>query len=505
MNWILENWGSDAILSPSQGCREHLRHAIQLVSQYDKERQTVYNYTGWREINNKWCYLHAGGAIGADGVTVDLTEGNLIRYVLPTIGNEIESFNMAIKLLNVADYKITVPLLALAYLTQLGEPLRQAGHEPDFVMWIQGMTQSMKSSLAAVVLNHFGKGFTKNTMPASFKDTYIYTDRKGFLLKDSLLVIDDFFPSSSKSESQKMHTMAQKILRAWGDRIPRGRGNVDGSIRQTYPPRGSCLVTGEDLPQVGQSGMARYFLVKVKRGDIDKKKLSELQNNTNLLAKNMTNYINWLSPKIDDITKVAGGALGQLRDAFTQCHKLDGRMPETLAFLCLGFDMFLKYGVSIGAITESQQTKIFTNGQNALVELACSHTQNIKEEQPVNQFITAFNTMLAVKEIEIINIQEEPRWGDIPVVGYREVEAECYYLIPDATYSALTQFCNRQDTKFPVSKPILWQHLANDGMIEVDVTGGKNSKCKKINGKNGRYIWLRKACLEVPESTPINK
>jgi|GEM_PF-890758 len=499
MNWIIDNWGSSPILSPGGSCRDYLRHSIQKVSEYDKDYRTIFNYTGWRKINNKWCYLHAGGAIGADGVTVDLaSEGNLSKYQLPTIGNEIESARMALKLLYVADFKITIPLLALSYLSPLTEPLRQAGHEPDFVMWIQGMTQSMKSSLSAVVLNHFGKGFTKNNMPASFKDTYVNIDRKGFLLKDNLLVADDFYPSTSKAEAQKMHTMAQKMLRAWGDRIARGRGNVDGTLRQTYAPRGMCLVTGEDLPQVGQSGMARYFLIKIKRGDIDKTKLTELQNNTDLLAQNMANYINWLSPQIDNIAKVAGSGLGQLRDTLTQCHNLDGRMPETLAFLLIGLDMFLKYVVSIKAITENQQLEIFNKAQNDLADLACSHADNIKEEQPVSQFLRAINVMLATNQVEIINIGDMPREGT-PVIGYREVGAECYYLIPDATYAALVQFCNKQDGKFPVGKPTLWQHLANDGHLECGKVNGKETptKVKKVHGKNTRCIHLKISSLEV--------
>lgn len=501
MNWIIENWGSDAILSTGMSCKDYLRHAIQEVSQYDKERQTVFNYTGWRKINDKWAYLHAGGAIGADGVTVDLSsEGNLSRYELPTIGNEIEAARMVLNLLNVADYKITVPLLALAYLSPLCEPLRLAGHEPDFVVWVQGMTQSMKSSFSAVVLNHFGKGFTKNNMPASFKDTYVNTDRKGFLLKDSLLVVDDFHPSTSKAESQKMHSMAQKILRAWGDRIGRGRGNIDGSIRQTYPPRGMCLVTGEDLPEVGQSGMARYFLVKIKRGDLNKAKLTELQNNTELLTQNMANYIDWLRPQIDDIAKVAGRGLGELRDAFTQCHNLDGRMPETLAFLSLGFEMFLRYSEFIGAITTEQRLEIFSIGQNALVELSCSHAENIKEEQPVSQFLKALNVMLETEQVAIINIGDVPREGS-NVIGYREVGSKYYYLIPDAVYSALVQFYNRQDAKFPVTKTTLWQHLANDGHIECGRVNGKETptKLKKVHSKSNRYLWLSISSLDVKE------
>ena len=45
------------------------------------KRRTVYTHTGWRKIGGQWTYLHQGGAVGTEGVSVDL-ESSLANYTL---------------------------------------------------------------------------------------------------------------------------------------------------------------------------------------------------------------------------------------------------------------------------------------------------------------------------------------------------------------------------------------------------------------------------------------
>ena len=84
MRWVVEQAGARAVLAPGYPAREHARAAIQLLS--DPVHRRSYAHTGWRQIDGDWVYLHAGGAIGADGldeaVEVDV-HGSLARYVLP--------------------------------------------------------------------------------------------------------------------------------------------------------------------------------------------------------------------------------------------------------------------------------------------------------------------------------------------------------------------------------------------------------------------------------------
>jgi hypothetical protein len=55
MNWVVESWGSQAIVNAGQGARDHLRCAIQRLSFGSASRRTVYGHAGWRRINGEWC------------------------------------------------------------------------------------------------------------------------------------------------------------------------------------------------------------------------------------------------------------------------------------------------------------------------------------------------------------------------------------------------------------------------------------------------------------------
>src|SRR5260370_36672139 len=82
MDWPIKMMGPAAITYPTQG--EYARTAIQAFSLAAEER-CIYTHTGWRKLNGRWCYLHAGGAL-ADSGQIENVEGrmggSLARYQL---------------------------------------------------------------------------------------------------------------------------------------------------------------------------------------------------------------------------------------------------------------------------------------------------------------------------------------------------------------------------------------------------------------------------------------
>ncbi len=64
MNWVLRRLGPQAILYPGQ--QQHARAAIQWLSgQIPQDR--ILTHLGWRKQGGQHVYLHAGGALGANG------------------------------------------------------------------------------------------------------------------------------------------------------------------------------------------------------------------------------------------------------------------------------------------------------------------------------------------------------------------------------------------------------------------------------------------------------
>jgi hypothetical protein len=82
MDWPIARLGATAITFPNQ--REHARTAIQSLSLAAEERY-IFAHTGWRKVEGRWTFLHAGGAIcetgAAVGVNVRLL-GQMSRYEL---------------------------------------------------------------------------------------------------------------------------------------------------------------------------------------------------------------------------------------------------------------------------------------------------------------------------------------------------------------------------------------------------------------------------------------
>lgn len=68
LKWVTAHLGQAAIIYPGFGITDHTRAAIQQLSgEYTTNR--VFAHLGWRKIDGKWFYLHAGGSIGPDDGT----------------------------------------------------------------------------------------------------------------------------------------------------------------------------------------------------------------------------------------------------------------------------------------------------------------------------------------------------------------------------------------------------------------------------------------------------
>ena len=510
LSWVMEKWGIKPNIKSGSAIKDKLRNAIQSMIKGDIQRSIIYEHIGWRKIHDQWVYLHAGGAIGAGthNITVDITEGigqnELSSYVLEPPASDLKTaIQTSLSILDIAPASITYPLMSEVYLSPLCDAMRRGvGSEPSFLLWLYGQSGCMKSTLAAICLDHFGV-FSNKTFPASFKDTALNIEKKGFILKDSLMVIDDYYPVTSVKEAQRMEAIAQSIARGWGDRTGRGRLQSDTKMKAGYVPKGMVLVTGEDLPGIGQSGTARMISIEMKAGDIDKSRLSYLQANTKLLNNAMRGYIEWLQPQMEELPQRFKQEFNCFRQQVVESGQ-HARLIEAEVWLYIGFNMFMEYALTNDAITEEQANQYREIAWNTLLRAAQEQAIVTEEDKPVTKFINAINELVATRQKNLMPITFNPLESDGSLytesIGY--FDDEFCYLLPGQTYSAVVEFYKKQGTRFPVSDRMLWKHLKNAGIIIIG-NDGKSVRQKKINGKNARYIWLYKKYLEVPEMAEL--
>lgn len=503
MSWVTSKWGTHASVSPGSTNAAKVSWAIKQVGQRTAKRVIEYQHMGWREIGGKWCYLYEGGAVGMDGVTVSM-EGNLKQYRLG--GSEDISFHdgaaMSLRLTKVLHQDVATALLGVTYLAPLREWMAQTDTGPAFALFLHGITGTHKSTAAALAMAHYGNFHAKNPA-ASFSDTANQIRRKAFLAKDALLLVDDYHPTSSVQEARQMAATAQSISRAFGDGSDRGRLNADRRLSEREPPRSIAMITGEDLPAVGESGLARYYIVEMGRGDVPiTKELTELQEaaREGYLQRAMRGYILWLAKQTDALPNRLHEMYITYRETVRgMVQGTHDRAPETVACLLMGYNMMLYYFRDIGVIDREQSAKMAQQAATILVEATRRQAQELRGQKPANIFLTSIEELLASKTAGVvdltapINEQREPEH----MIGY--MDSQYYYLLPNVAFSAVSELCRKQETRFPVTLKGLYKHLREDGICGDAVSDESVTRNKRIKGKAMRVLWIPRGKIDGEE------
>ena len=72
MGWVTEAWGIGPSIKAGFGTQDLCRDAIQNMG-IGVEQHCIYTHMGWRKLpDGRWCFLHAGGSIGAENIAVEL-------------------------------------------------------------------------------------------------------------------------------------------------------------------------------------------------------------------------------------------------------------------------------------------------------------------------------------------------------------------------------------------------------------------------------------------------
>lgn len=485
MTWLNCRWPMSVAILPGNGHRDRVRYILQFLAS-GIPRETLYSHLGWRKIDGQWLYLHAGGAIGTgESPTVQFSNDRLKRYSLPSEpGSESQNIKTALKFLETAPLTITAPLFCTVFLSVLCEPLREAGIEPTFLTAIVGRTQSLKSSLVAVALSFFGD-FDRSRLPGSFKDTAGALEKLSSAIKDSLFVVDDLFPTTSRLEAQKMATTLQSLCRGYGDRNGRARLDCDAkTIKAAYVPRGCGVITAEFLPSVGQSALSRLLALNIKPGDVDTTKLGELQSDTEPLRRCMAGFIRYLADRMasHEFPTELRKKFNELRAEALQSDLK--RLPEIVSWLLLGAQVFIEYAKSVQALTEHEAEKLFNEIRQAIAEAMQEHSEIVREESPAQMYVSALRESISSGLLKPGNVNH---LADGAIV-YEDNE---FYYLTRFAFSYVRQFWSEQGTQFPTDEKAVLKIMAQEGLIET--RNGETRIQKKIGGINQRVVVMKQS------------
>ena len=490
-NWLIEKWGADCILEIGSTVKDSVRYAIQQTAHH-ADRCTVYQVTGWKKIAGRWTYLMPG----KEPPSVQLPD-KLSRYegaeeidpdALPVLAYLLEH--------PPAPREVIWPLLAFTFLTPLNHFLHAANCEPKFVFLLQGRTGARKSSLAALFLSFFGC-FTASDLPLSFRDTANSIIHNAFTLKDVLTCIDDFHPCG-RQEEQKLTATAQSIIRAYGDRVGRGRLRPDASAMAVRPPQGNAIITAEFPPEVGESGSARCFAVELEQDAVNLNELSFFQERaaSGILRGCMLGYTQWLWGKFlaDEerekrFVSVLHSTFENYRNDFLRtrirCH---GRLPEIVAWLRIGMTMLLLYLEEREQLSQERSEKLLEEFVSLLYDMARSQARSNDQDKPALIFVRKLVSLIESGQAVLVKKDAKTSFLPKDCIGYED--EEYYYLFNDQAHRAVRKLCEDQGEAFTIHSRSLPKALAEEGLIEP--ANGENTRSIRFVNGTRRVLCLSK-------------
>lgn len=504
MAWVHRDWGARAIVSAGRGSTAHTAVAIQTLS--TPTDRTVFTHTGWREINGQQVFLVPGGGIGADGrVEVDVELPGLRGYRCPTLVGTVEDVRSAV-LASLAFAELapqtTTPLAGCVYVA----PLATALGGLDFVTWVVGRSGSQKSTLAALALSHFGAFQGHSSLPASWTDTVNALETKAFLTKDTALGVDNYTPAVNERQKAEQASKAERLIQSTGDNAGRGRCNRDGSLQaRVRHPRGVIISTAETLPPSNESTFGRCVVIQRPQptttakgttfsSDIDVRRLTRAQELAEDYPTAMGAYLQWLARRGFD--GVRDRHL-ELRAGMSGRHS---RTPSAMAALLVGWEMFLEFAVSVGAIDAEERGRYLDTVRKILDALAAAQPE-VAHQRAVDLFVATLGSMLGCDEVGLAlspSLSLAPRTGapgskPVPLVGWEHDDQ--VWLDPEATYAAVARHLG---PRWLASETELSRQL-RDGTVEVDgesvrilaaTDPGRADTKRTVDGGRRPRVWV---------------
>jgi len=522
MSWVTEQLGPGAIVYAGSTTKDHARVAIQQLSDGFETKQ-VFVHTGWRKMESgDWYFLHGGGAIGTVGTVGTVKEidinlnSEIFSYHLPTPleGEErTEAIQTTLEFLDLAPHHITYPLFASVWRAALGGV--------DFAMHLSGPTGSFKTEIAALLQSFFGKDFDSRNLPGTWSSTENSLEELAFLVKDTILVIDDFAPHGSKYDVQRYHRKADRVIRAVGNHSARGRLNADSTHKKSHPPRCLIVSTGEDVP-VGQSLQARMLIFELSSEDITSERLTERQSASQegMYAQAMSCFLQALANQFETV-KARFTDISLKYRKFAATEGQHRRTPTIIAELQAAFDTFIDFAYKAGAIDEKRVKELRKESWKALHDIAERQTAFQTSSEPTQVFInllraavTAGKAYVADKNGEVPEkcYPEALGWEQISVGtgGYKEnkwqhkgmqiawIEDNYLYLDPTSAFKAAQEMesdCNR----LSITQNSLIKRLVENGyVVERDEARQRNTVRVTLQGQRREVLKLRNSILILP-------
>ncbi len=483
--WLInDKWGLKVVVN--LGKRGNQIQSIKEIADVI-EKEIVYQFIGFTEMNNKKVFLHYKGAIGTDeAVKVDLENETLNRFCFTNKEFEIaESLKITFDCLNIAPKNITLPILALTFMAPLTTIFEELSIPMGFLMWVLGPSQCKKTSMVSAFCSHFGN-FNRNHSPMNFLDGIPSIEEKASKCGSVLVLCDDYYPASNRQEAKEMNRVAEKLIALCFDKISGARSKSNGEMRKMNRFNGQIIATGEIFPNSCESRMSRVIIVNIKKGDVIDENLKIIQEHQEELQYNMKKFIEYL---INNLEKIKN-EIPKIFDKKIQetGNEITSRTAEMIVGLYISYSILLDFAFENKFIKDTKEKQDFLKeGWNILINLGKEQNEMVETVSPINMITSAVDILTNIGKLSVVDYESAKfmKMQDINkdgFIGFYDSSNEINYVYPELFYKSIKDFYTQQGLVFPCNKAVMCKELFNQGFLYKTY----NQERPQIRRKNPR-------------------
>ena len=288
-------------------------------------------------------------------------------------------------------------------------------------------------------------------------------------------------------------------------------------MREPKPPRALILSTGEDIPR-GQSIRARLLILEVSKGNINVAHLSECQKDARegAYAEAMGGFVQWLASHYEEARKVFDQKVAAYRTTALRGFT-HARTPDIVANLQAGFELYLDFGVSCGALSSAERDCFVYECWEAMRDAAAAQAKHHAASEPTARFLSLLRASLTSGAAHLAERSGGKPDRSAASCGWREdgsdrwtplgdcigwVEADHLYLEPTAAYRVAQKIARDTGEPLAVSEQTLKKRLREKGLLASVEQKRETLTIRRSIGGTATdvlHLWRTTLLAEDPE------
>lgn len=444
---------------------------------------------GWQLIDGKMQYLDDS----KNGILPLVIKTGLSLPLQQSITGK-DVYSIFKNALSVYGDKPTISTMVLFSLLGVSFKLfEEAGYMPRFVLFINGKTGSMKTTLSKILYMQLTDEKHRNTVRRIDSDTIVSFERA--LVKsgrDTTTLFDDYAPAKTAQKKTEMQNKLEAIIRMVGDGSTKSRSNEKLQDVQGDGVHGAVVITGE-LRGKGLSSNLRCVYCMIDKSNVNLELVNWFQKNANYYTSFISIFTQYLSLNWDREICYIKDNFNKERDQLCGVLK-EKRLIDSCVTLRLLADMLKRFFYGFSNIIKDDIEQIINSmKEDVILNIKLSEELSI-EENPSTEFIKAIDVLIDKGCINIGTKEEFIKTKNFD--GFKE--KGYMYLLPAEIIAKVSQYYRNLNRYWNMDVSDVLGMLFEDKIIKSYSNGNnKRTYLARVVVEKGKKQGFIKISKEV--------